>query len=587
MRIEEITLDVLRRIAKESTASELKQLRQRFNSVFWKYFKNTDSHFVMVKCMGEEVRFTRRDLFRKYRVVRDEMNTRGIENVKETELDRKTFRWALKGYDATTIGDLVVQRNAVSLSGNFIKGRSGVDSVTVLLRTLGEDDIAALKAAVEQRMRDETDKEPVVVIQADEPTEAYIPLYDLVLVPKKAFERKEPVADTEDETVEEYICKYCESPARWIYLWKDALPQSLCLIYVCHSHRLKARHEFERSRGTECIVKSVKEFKAAAGDDETEIKKPYPTEHAARLQDPGKFEKFRRTAGGKLFNRIDVPKTIGIIWGKFKGREGWTAQALRFDKKAWTETAARKWLKDNQVKAILFEPAVEKAAALLTVLPETVRRKEHEVLMVQDTERFTDIERVTGKYIWGGVELPADVVMLRAQLKGWEEDTWSDMRYLVGLRFPASSYTVAQVKTWLKENSVYHTEIREAQEDVFKFDIVKADKAQQIVGGIVYEPDAVDTHGDYTTGEEIQKAMYLFMEKYSKGGGELKVQHKGKDYGFPILEVFQPEADTNKGGQTVKKGAWWMMVKVTDATIWKAIEAGKLTGFSMGGTARV
>jgi hypothetical protein len=41
-----------------------------------------------------------------------------------------------------------------------------------------------------------------------------------------------------------------------------------------------------------------------------------------------------------------------------------------------------------------------------------------------------------------------------------------------------------------------------------------------------------------------------------------------------------------KGGETIKAGSWWLMVKVTNDRIWKEIESGKLTGFSMGGRAK-
>ena len=119
----------------------------------------------------------------------------------------------------------------------------------------------------------------------------------------------------------------------------------------------------------------------------------------------------------------------------------------------------------------------------------------------------------------------------------------------------------------------------------FEFKIVKIDKAEQIVGGIIYAPQEVDSQGDYTDEKEIQKAMYKFMEKYAKDSKRIKIQHQGRNYHFPILEVFQPEEDTKKGDQTVKKGAWWLMLKVPNKTIWNLVEKGRLTGFSLGGTA--
>jgi hypothetical protein len=89
---------------------------------------------------------------------------------------------------------------------------------------------------------------------------------------------------------------------------------------------------------------------------------PYPNQHSLRLQDPGKFDEFRTTAGGKLFNKVDVPKTISIIWGHLKGEDKGTfvPQALRFPIKSWTEEKAKAWIKDNEVKGS-FEAATEEA----------------------------------------------------------------------------------------------------------------------------------------------------------------------------------------------------------------------------------
>jgi hypothetical protein len=87
---------------------------------------------------------------------------------------------------------------------------------------------------------------------------------------------------------------------------------------------------------------------------------PYPNQHSLRLQDPGKFDEFRTTAGGKLYNKIEVPKTVNVIWGHLKGADKGTfvPQALRFNTKSWTADEAKKWIKDNEVKGT-FEPAKE------------------------------------------------------------------------------------------------------------------------------------------------------------------------------------------------------------------------------------
>ena len=37
----------------------------------------------------------------------------------------------------------------------------------------------------------------------------------------------------------------------------------------------------------------------------------------------------------------------------------------------------------------------------------------------------------------------------------------------------------------------------------------------------------------------------------------------------------------------MKAGSWIMSVKVHDATIWKGVKEGKITGFSIGGMSKV
>jgi HK97 family phage prohead protease len=106
---------------------------------------------------------------------------------------------------------------------------------------------------------------------------------------------------------------------------------------------------------------------AEVGETKEELK-PYPNEHAARLQSPTKFDKFRRNVGGKLFGTISVPSTIGVIWGHLKneGADAWAAQSLRFPTKNWTVAEAKAWLKKNKVKTMGFEPASKSLDAIET-----------------------------------------------------------------------------------------------------------------------------------------------------------------------------------------------------------------------------
>jgi 3'-phosphoadenosine 5'-phosphosulfate sulfotransferase (PAPS reductase)/FAD synthetase len=86
---------------------------------------------------------------------------------------------------------------------------------------------------------------------------------------------------------------------------------------------------------------------------------PFPNEHSARLITPPKtFERVRRTKGGTALGK-KIPASVSVIWYILKrdGKDVPVPQALRFPISNWTSERARQWLKDNNVKYILFEKA--------------------------------------------------------------------------------------------------------------------------------------------------------------------------------------------------------------------------------------
>ena len=110
--------------------------------------------------------------------------------------------------------------------------------------------------------------------------------------------------------------------------------------------------------------------------------------------------------------------------------------------------------------------------------------------------------------------------------------------------------------------------------------ILKADKASHFVTGIVYEPMAEDTDGNYMTAEEIEKAAHWFM----KHGGDVDIQHCfQKAEGVNVVESFVAKSDMEMEGQKISKGTWIMTMEVENDSVWNAISKGEITGFSMGG----
>ena len=100
----------------------------------------------------------------------------------------------------------------------------------------------------------------------------------------------------------------------------------------------------------EAGVITIKQFESIAipENESLENLKPYPNEHACRLQDPDKFSEFRRGT------HSHEGKKYSVIFGKPKEGEGWEEQAYRYDKDIWEATEARSHCKSHDGK---FEAA--------------------------------------------------------------------------------------------------------------------------------------------------------------------------------------------------------------------------------------
>ncbi|QEO62949.1 phage portal protein [Bacillus altitudinis] len=112
--------------------------------------------------------------------------------------------------------------------------------------------------------------------------------------------------------------------------------------------------------------------------------------------------------------------------------------------------------------------------------------------------------------------------------------------------------------------------------------IAKADDAQRLVYGIVYEPHVEDAHGDFMTPEEIEKAAHGFL----KDAREIDKQHDFQGGVGEVVESYIAPSDFEMGGEVIKKGSWVLVTKASDE-IWEQIQKGEITGYSMAGTADI
>jgi hypothetical protein len=116
-----------------------------------------------------------------------------------------------------------------------------------------------------------------------------------------------------------------------------------------------------------------------------------------------------------------------------------------------------------------------------------------------------------------------------------------------------------------------------------QINIIKSDEEKQLVTGIVYEPDVPDSHDDFMTAEEIEKAAHQFLQDYR----QIDKQHNFQSGYGEVVESYVAKSEHAIGDQVIQPGTWVMTVKVNDADTWEAIKKGEITGFSMAGIAEV
>lgn len=154
--------------------------------------------------------------------------------------------------------------------------------------------------------------------------------------------------------------------------------------------------------------------------------------------------------------------------------------------------------------------------------------------------------------------------------------------------------TLEQVESMLQPD-----EVKKLVDYAFEKEIgiVKAEqrKEERIVVGVVLEPNDgkggapldPDTQTDVYSREEVREAAHKFMEHY----GNMGLMHREvvndkikplESYVAPCdLTITAPDGTAHK----VREGTWMMVVRILDDALWDEVKRGKLTGFSIGGSA--
>lgn len=122
--------------------------------------------------------------------------------------------------------------------------------------------------------------------------------------------------------------------------------------------------------------------------------------------------------------------------------------------------------------------------------------------------------------------------------------------------------------------------------DVAKATDDKDKQEDRLITGIVLKPEETDAHKDIYSAEVIRGAAHGFLRNYNASTG-IGYMHRGVRSSLQLVESWIAPVDLTIGGRKIKKGTWLMTVYVPDDAVWEEVKAGKITGFSIGGTAKV
>jgi hypothetical protein len=114
--------------------------------------------------------------------------------------------------------------------------------------------------------------------------------------------------------------------------------------------------------------------------------------------------------------------------------------------------------------------------------------------------------------------------------------------------------------------------------------VLEKSAAEQVVTGPVLVPGRPDRERHQYTRENIRELATSFLPR-----GEVDAMHGGGAVGHPTENfVTRERQEFEVGGEkrTIPTGSWILSAKVTDERVWRGVERGKLTGFSVFGPVR-
>lgn len=107
--------------------------------------------------------------------------------------------------------------------------------------------------------------------------------------------------------------------------------------------------------------------------------------------------------------------------------------------------------------------------------------------------------------------------------------------------------------------------------------IISKQDEQQLIYGVVLEPEQVDAQGDIISAEEIEKTAHLYLKR-SRIIGEKHL----KKADASVVESYIAPTDFTLNDELVIKGSWVLVTKIEDEQLWKEVKQGAYNAFSIG-----
>lgn len=121
--------------------------------------------------------------------------------------------------------------------------------------------------------------------------------------------------------------------------------------------------------------------------------------------------------------------------------------------------------------------------------------------------------------------------------------------------------------------------------------LFKADRLQQIVYGVVMEPDEVDTQGHFATAADISDACHYYATNWLLIDEE-HARVVPRTEAVPVELFIAPvdiewPIDDQGNVEVVRQGSWVQATKILSPALWQKYESGELNAYSIRGWGRI